>query len=120
MSAYPKNLSYMLTMMVKLKRLKLVLKNWNWSVFGDMNRNVVAAQRVLESIQENIQQNGVTDDLLCLKAEAQSQVSYALRVQATNYKEKSGNNWLELGDRCKHFFYLSARISRLETILRLC
>lgn len=40
----------MIRMMLKLKRLKMRLKNWNWSIFGDVDRNVELENKDLSRI----------------------------------------------------------------------
>lgn len=42
--------------------------------------------------------------------DATSEVSQALQLQESFYKEKSRNQWLQLGDRCTNFFHLEASI----------
>jgi hypothetical protein len=48
----------------KLKLLKEKLKIWNKECFGNVHDYVVSAEQHLQLIQDQIQINGATDDLL--------------------------------------------------------
>ena len=56
----------------KLKFLKKDLKDWNSTVFGDLNKNIVAAQDKLASIQLRFDQEGCLENLLCHELDAVS------------------------------------------------
>lgn len=72
--------------MLKLKILKATLKNQNWSIFGDINRNVSLTQENLLRIQNDMSSQGPTSDF-----DAISRVLDALKVQDIFYMEKDGN-----------------------------
>lgn len=67
-------------MMLKLKGLKVKLKNWNLSVFEDVNRNVAMDQQKLERIQTELQHNDFSLELQNIEARAIFDVSRALRI----------------------------------------
>lgn len=66
----PSNVDPMVRMMIKLKRLKNILKNWNWSIFEDVNRSVATVQQNLESVQREIQHRDFTEELHNQEVEA--------------------------------------------------
>lgn len=53
----------------------------------------------------------VSDERNVGEQAAVSKLSHALHVQEKNFKEKSSNQWLELGDKCTRFFHLEATIN---------
>lgn len=48
----------------KLKSLKLKLKHWNRTIFGDVNSNVKLAMQQLDVIQKQIDEEGYSDSLM--------------------------------------------------------
>lgn len=90
-------------MMVKLQRLKKRLTVWNWQVFGNMDTNVMNAQANVVAIQKQMQQHGYSDKRNARELNAITRFSQALYVLEKFYKDKVGNQWLELGDRCTQF-----------------
>lgn len=107
----------MQVMMLKLQRLKKRLKQWNWNVFGDVNVKVKVAQEELEQVQKQIQILGENESRSEMEQNAVSKFSKALEVQEKFYKEKAGNQWLQLGDRCTKFFHLESSIKASKTFI---
>ncbi|KAH6777477.1 hypothetical protein C2S51_008789 [Perilla frutescens var. frutescens] len=56
--------SAMRIVMIKLKRLKKVLKEWNTAVFGNYNNKIGDLQRNLADVQEEISLHGYSDKRL--------------------------------------------------------
>lgn len=56
-------------------------------------------------VQDEIQKRGYNDEKGGKEQVIVTKVTYALHVQVTFYKEKSGNQWLKLGDRCTKFLF---------------
>ena len=57
-------------LIAKLKLLKRELKVWNFSVFGDLNRNISTTQDQIFVIQNRWASEGCYEDLLILEMEA--------------------------------------------------
>ena len=57
-------------LIAKLKLLKHELKVWNFSVFGDLNRNISTTQDQIFVIQNRWASEGCYEDLLILEMEA--------------------------------------------------
>lgn len=66
----------MQSMMIKLQRLKRMLKQWNWQVFGNVDQNVLMAEEELEVIQTL----GVSDERCTREQAATSKFSHTLHV----------------------------------------
>lgn len=65
----------------KLKFLKPLLKDWNRSVFGNVDRTVDLARTSLERIQLDISRTGFTDDRHNKEMEAHNVLANALLIQ---------------------------------------
>lgn len=90
--------------------MKQRLEYWNWNVFGDGNKNALASQEELVQIQRKIQLGGYIDSLKQREVNVVARMSQTLHLQESFYKEKAGNQQLQLGDRCTHFFHLETTI----------
>lgn len=55
----------------KLKKLKLALKDWNKSVFGDVHARVDNVMAEVDEIQKHINDLGCNDDLMNHEKQAQ-------------------------------------------------
>lgn len=64
------------------------------------------AQQNLERIQAYMQNNGHSSKLHNSEVHAIADIFNALWIQEAFHKEKSGNKWLELGNRYSHFFHV--------------
>ena len=64
--------SAMSKLISKLKFLKKELKVWNWTVFGDLNKNIMATEDKLASIQLHFDLEGHSEDLLRQELDATS------------------------------------------------
>lgn len=76
-----------------------------------MDANVLSTQEGLSIIQEEIQTLGMDDARRIRKEEAILKVEQALFIQEEFYKEKYGNQWLQLGDKSTNFFHLEASVA---------
>ncbi|KAK2422784.1 hypothetical protein QL285_033289 [Trifolium repens] len=68
--AEPVHGSPMVCLQAKLKRLKAALKEWNLTVFGNMDHNVTSAIDEVNFVQALIDENGITDALQQLASDA--------------------------------------------------
>lgn len=81
----------MTSLLCKLKALKLCLRNWNASVFGNIHDHdrVSKAKENLAMIQNRITEQGFSDSLQQAEADAKQEVLLAVRNQHLFYQEKA-------------------------------
>jgi hypothetical protein len=94
----------------KLKLLKEKLKIWNKECFGNVHDYVVSAEQHLQLIQDQIQINGATDDLLNDELSAQKKFEDSLNRQECFWQEKAHLTWHLEGDRNTKYFHRIAKI----------
>jgi hypothetical protein len=99
----------------KLKRLKDKLKIWNKEIFGNVHEYVKDAEQKLQVIQAQIQNDGITDDLMDLEKSAQCNLDKALDRQHEFWKEKARISWHLEGDRNTAYFHRLAKIKIKNT-----
>jgi hypothetical protein len=96
----------------KLKFLKDRLKNWNKDCFGNVHSLVNTAEMKLQQIQDQIQLNGHTDNLLHEERVASTMYEEALNKQEAFWQEKARVNWHLEGDRNTKYFH---RLTKIKT-----
>ncbi|XP_057808540.1 uncharacterized protein LOC131023021 [Salvia miltiorrhiza] len=69
------------TVMIKLKRLRTEIRNWNKSTFGNVDLMIMEKQQDLSEIQEKIAVEGYTEDLFDKEILAQASINDILSVQ---------------------------------------
>jgi len=94
----------------KLKILKQKLRIWNKEVFGNVHEYVTDAEKNLQNIQEQIQVNGHSNNLLEAEKQAQKSLEDALNRQESFWQEKAKLNWHFEGDRNTKYFHRIAKI----------
>jgi uncharacterized protein YfkK (UPF0435 family) len=105
----------------KLKRLKLKLKSWNSEIFGNVHDYVKEAEKELQDIQDQIQDNGHYEGLLKAETLAQKKVDEALDKHEMFWKEKAKVRWHLEGDRNTSYFHKITKLrnsTKLITTLR--
>ncbi|XP_019430032.1 PREDICTED: uncharacterized protein LOC109337507 [Lupinus angustifolius] len=107
----------MYVLAAKLKRLKVVLKDWNFNIFGNIHHRVKDAKADLETIQSCINDLGPDHELLDQEAIAQTNLFSALLMEEKFWKEKSRLNWHCSGDRNTSFFHKVTKIRQVSKSL---
>ncbi|TQD79672.1 hypothetical protein C1H46_034775 [Malus baccata] len=100
----------MFIILQKLKALKTCLRQWNFSVFGDVHNRVANARHNLSMIQQRISTEGINNDLFEEEIVAKTTVMESLQMQEAFWKDRARVKWLTKGDRNSSFFHAYARI----------
>lgn len=93
-----------------MKSLKFKLKDWNKSVFGDVHLKISNAMQQVDSIQQQVYENGYTEALFDLEKNARLELEKALQFQEAFWHEKSRVKWHLQGDRNTQFFNRTAQV----------
>lgn len=101
----------------KLKALKVKLKAWNKSHFGDINTQVKSCKATLDLIQTEISLHGPSDVRFQGEDVAHENYQLALSMQASLLRTKSRIRWLVDGDRNTSFLHNMVKIRRLRKSL---
>ncbi|XP_031114556.1 uncharacterized protein LOC116018726 isoform X2 [Ipomoea triloba] len=94
----------MYTFMIKLKRLRAVLKKWNWEVFGDIFAKIKKLEgRVMEV--EGEMQDCYTEENVIKYRRAQAKLQKQIVVEEKFWQQKSHSNWVVEGERNTKYFH---------------
>ena len=98
------------SIMDRLKRCKVSLQGWNWSVFGNVNR-------VLKQKQERLQ---FLEGLNCLHEKAdeiqglRKEINEMLTREEIMWNQRSRASWIKWGDRNTKFFHATVSQRRRQ------
>ena len=98
------------SIMDRLKRCKVSLQGWNWSVFGNVNR-------VLKQKQERLQ---FLEGLNCLHEKAdeiqglRKEINEILTREEIMWNQRSRASWIKWGDRNTKFFHATVSQRRRQ------
>jgi hypothetical protein len=96
--------------------LKDRLKIWNKDVFGNVHDQLKKAEDKVNSIQEKINVNGYSDDLMAQDKQAQIDLDLALQIENAFWQEKAKVKWSLEGDRNTSYFH---RISKIKSTTKM-
>lgn len=94
----------------KLKLLKSTLNDWNKNTFRNLNSQVNQVETLLGDIQDQIQNNGSSENLRKMELKVQEDFNDALNKQEWFWKEKAIINWHIGGDKNTAYFHRMAKI----------
>ncbi|VFQ90194.1 unnamed protein product [Cuscuta campestris] len=81
----------------KLKNLKIALKEWNSSHFGNIFLKLEEAEKKAAKAQEKFE-NDPTDHNCEMAQQANAQLIHAVNIEVAYWKQKANIKWLEKGD----------------------
>ncbi|XP_057791433.1 uncharacterized protein LOC131008538 [Salvia miltiorrhiza] len=95
--------------MIKLKRLKSALREWNKTTFGCLDAKLAEAQEELASVQARISRDGYTDASFDEEVTKQAVINTMLTRKNVQLQQQSRIKWLQDGDRNTTFFHKALR-----------
>ncbi|KAL9661984.1 hypothetical protein QQ045_026812 [Rhodiola kirilowii] len=103
---------------LKLKRLRKVLRKWNWETFGDVNLKVRHLNRRVEQMEKDMQ-TGNGEVPKGKLTEIKDELASFLRYQYAILEDKAKINWLVEGDRNSNLFHASIKARCTHNKLKL-
>ncbi|XP_026441936.1 uncharacterized protein LOC113341166 [Papaver somniferum] len=100
--------------MNKLKRLKKILKDWNWEVFGNVHDNLKNAEdKVME---ETIISDADPTNISLLNNLVTARGNYEIAANNLNtfLRNKARMNWIKDGDANSNFFHTSIKMRQSQ------
>ncbi|XP_062008504.1 uncharacterized protein LOC133725310 [Rosa rugosa] len=104
----------MFILSAKLRALKVVLRQWNASHFGDINNRVHLAKVELDGIQQDISSLGPSEERYRQEDKAHADYQLALSMQDSFLRSKSRVRWLVDGDRNTSFLHNMVKIRKVH------
>ncbi|KAK1321250.1 hypothetical protein QJS10_CPA03g00836 [Acorus calamus] len=110
--------SAMFQLASKLRRLKVQLKSWSRAEF-DPSMNLLSKQRhILERVQSQLQSDPLNHMLINRESQERLAFKSLLATEESMIRQKSRQNWLQLGDSNTAFFYASFAGRKAQNTLR--
>ncbi|KAL9686800.1 hypothetical protein QQ045_031193 [Rhodiola kirilowii] len=108
----------LLNFALKLKRLRRVLRKWNWEQFRDVNLKLRQLTKRVELLELELQNRTAAVSKSTLNRAKDELASY-LRYQYAILEEKSKTKWLTDGDRNSSFFHASIKARHSHNKMKL-
>ncbi|XP_042484156.1 uncharacterized protein LOC122064513 [Macadamia integrifolia] len=102
----------------KLKRVKLFIKPWGRKNFPNIDNEVKKASDHLNSVHQEIEAAGMSDDLFGREADAKTALLKATQLQDNLWAKKAKQRWMKDGDKNSKFFHLSVKMRRDRNQIR--
>ncbi|KAL9659106.1 hypothetical protein QQ045_021149 [Rhodiola kirilowii] len=103
---------------LKLKRLRLALRKWNWDVFGDIQTNMKALLLKI-NVMEGRLQHSWNDSLAQEVASNKEKYQDLVESQFAMLKAKAKMNWLEDGEHNSKLFHAAIKARRVMNKMHL-
>ncbi|XP_042485020.1 uncharacterized protein LOC122065293 [Macadamia integrifolia] len=102
----------------KIKRLKIVIKEWARETFPNVNLEKEEALKGLEEIQKEIEEIGMNDQNFAREADAKTRYLKAMEGYEKFWAEKARIRWRTQGDRSSKFFHMAVKVRRMKNNIR--
>ncbi|KAK1304558.1 hypothetical protein QJS10_CPB11g00529 [Acorus calamus] len=110
--------SPMFVLVMKLKHLKGVLKQWNKDTFGTVQSSLQHSRSCLEQAQVASLQAPLDSSLSEIESIARDSYLHTLRIEESLLRQKSRQTWLREGDKNSKFFYSSIKSRIAQNCIR--
>ncbi|XP_020243171.1 uncharacterized protein LOC109821392 [Asparagus officinalis] len=94
----------MFSVCLKLKNLKIALKDINRKFFYNISEQVHHAKQTLEDVQKDLQVDPMSPNLIKREKECISKYNTLMDCELSFFKQKARIDWSVQGDRCTEFF----------------
>ncbi|MQL95705.1 hypothetical protein Taro_028372 [Colocasia esculenta] len=101
----------LVTLHIKLKKLKSALKSWNADVFGNINDNLQAAYEEVSAAEVSFDSSPTIYNRESLNR-ANAHLKYAQRCEEMFWSQKACLQWLDDGDKNTKFFHAIVQSNR--------
>lgn len=98
----------------KLKRLKLVLKEWNSRKFGAMEQNIKDLRKEVKRLDERDDEEGITEVEAMARSEALAKLFHQLHNRKSLLAQKAKLSWLREGDVNSKMFHKAINNRRMR------
>ncbi|KAL0309422.1 UNVERIFIED_CONTAM: hypothetical protein Sradi_5884500 [Sesamum radiatum] len=98
----------------KLFRLKAALKTWNFDVFGNIFENIKKAEHKAKVAEQKYDADP-SDELLTAMNKATAELTLALSIEETYWKQKAACKWLSEGERNTKYFHSLVKKKRNQS-----
>jgi len=98
----------------KLFALKLALKQWRKATFQDPKANIKAIREKLAEVHHQLSSDPSNIRLQKEEISLQEQLGDWLAREESQWRQKSREDWLHLGDKNTRFFYSAARVRQFK------
>ncbi|KAL2248543.1 UNVERIFIED_CONTAM: putative ribonuclease H protein [Sesamum indicum] len=98
----------------KLHRIKAALKLWNTEVFGNIFQNITDAEQRVK-IAEQAYDGDPSDENLIAMNKATAELTFALSVEESYWKQKAACKWLEEGEKNTKYFHSLTKKKRKQS-----
>lgn len=102
--------------MNKLKRLKVLLKKWNWEVFGNVQVTLQQAEKKIIETNILFDSDPANIELLNNYITARWVRDIAAQNYHTLLSQKARINWVQFGDANTRFFHTSIKIRQAKKL----
>ncbi|XP_042486110.1 uncharacterized protein LOC122066356 [Macadamia integrifolia] len=102
----------------KLKCVKMFIKPWGRKNFPNIDNEVKKAYDHLNSVHQEIEAAGMSDDLFGREANAKTELLKATQLQDNLWAQKAKLRWMKDGDKNSKFFHLSVKMRRARNQIR--
>ncbi|XP_026459386.1 uncharacterized protein LOC113360051 [Papaver somniferum] len=101
----------------KLKRLKNILKEWNWQVFGNVNIQMKEAEIKVQEAMELSYKDPFNEENLNNLVESQNVLNTKEVYFNTMMKQKARINWIKDGAANTNFLHTSVKIRQTQNFI---
>ncbi|XP_026410816.1 uncharacterized protein LOC113306045 [Papaver somniferum] len=101
----------------KLKKLKKVLVDWNWRVFGNVNVQIKEAEKEVQDAMKESDANPLNEEFLEKLVQAENNLNSKEVQLSTMMKLKARTKWVKEGSANTSFFHTKLKVDISESLI---